>query len=54
VAWCKPDLDPAFQNIGFEFFDVTDQQKKIIDQIVETYEFKRNGPGYPAPPSGLK
>lgn len=54
VAWCKPDLDPAFQNLGFEFFDVTDEQKKLIDKIVETYEFKRNQPGYPTPPSVLK
>ncbi len=28
VAHCDPDINPAFYNIGFEFLDVTPEQKK--------------------------
>ncbi len=53
VAWCQPDINPAFYNVGFEFKSVPDAQLKIIDQMVELYEFRREYPNYPTPPSTL-
>jgi hypothetical protein len=54
VAWCSPDVDPAFKNIGFEFGSITEQQAVIIAEMVEAYEFNRNNPpDYPAYSSTL-
>ncbi|MGE5377637.1 MAG: PilZ domain-containing protein [Bacteroidota bacterium] len=50
VAHCQKDLSPEYYNIGFEFTLVTDQQKKIIESIVENYEFRRQIPHYPPRP----
>ncbi len=47
VIWCQPDLSPEFQNIGFEFLKVDDEQQKVIQAIMETYEFRREIPEYP-------
>ena len=27
VAWCSPDIDPSFYNIGFEFISVSEEEK---------------------------
>ena len=54
VAWCQPDLDPAFYNIGMEFIDPTDDQKKIIQVMIDEYEFRREMPDYPTSPSTLQ
>jgi hypothetical protein len=53
VAWCKPDIDPAFYNIGFEFSSVSEKESRIIDEMVEAYEFRRDMPNYPPSPSAL-
>lgn len=50
VAYCQKDLSPEYFNIGLEFEIVTDQQKKVIDSIVENYEFRRQSPDYPPRP----
>ena len=50
VAYCKKDLSPEYFNIGFEFQLVTDNQKKIIENIIEHYEFRRQSPNYPPRP----
>lgn len=47
VAWCQPDIDPAFYNIGFEFGTVTHEQLKVIEEMIEMYEFRREIPNYP-------
>ncbi len=46
VVWCQQDISPEYFNIGFEFKEVTDQQKAIIDLIMENYEFRRDMPDY--------
>jgi hypothetical protein len=55
VAWCQQDLSPQFFNVGFEFKEVTPQQKSTIESIIQNYEFRRDVPKYPtrgpAPPS---
>jgi hypothetical protein len=50
VVYCQADLSPEYYNIGVEFTLVTDQQKKIIEAIVENYEFRRQTPNYPPRP----
>ena len=41
VARCHPDISPAFFNIGLEFQEVTDKDKKVLEQMMEMYEFRR-------------
>ncbi len=50
VAWCQPDLSPEFSNIGLEFTLVTDEQKRVIESVMENYEFRRESPNYPPRP----
>ena len=53
IKWCRPDIDPAFYNIGFEFKTISPEQAKIIEEMVVAYEFRRDAPIYPTPPSTL-
>jgi hypothetical protein len=53
VAWCQPDIDPAFYNVGFQFGTVTLEQHKIIEDMIEAYEFRRDIPQYPPSPNSL-
>ena len=53
VAWCQPDLSPEYFNIGLEFDLVTDDQKRIIESVMENYEFRRDKPNYPPRPAEL-
>ena len=50
VVHCQNDLSPEYYNIGLEFNLVTDNQKKIIDSIINNYEFRRQTPNYPPRP----
>jgi len=50
VAYCRQDLSPEYFNIGLQFTLVTDNQKKIIEAIIENYEFRRQPPSYPPRP----
>ncbi|MCQ3936054.1 MAG: hypothetical protein DPW18_03285 [Chloroflexi bacterium] len=50
VAWCEQDLSPQFYNVGFEFKEVTEQQKGMIESIIKHYEFRRDTPDYPVRP----
>ena len=50
VAYCQKDLSPEYFNIGLEFDLVTDNQKKIIEAVIDNYEFRRQPPNYPAHP----
>ena len=51
VAWVKPDISPEFFNIGFEFKEITPEQREVIAAIIENYEFRRDLPGYTLKPS---
>ncbi len=50
VVWCHQDLSPEYFNIGLEFELVTDEQKKIIEAVIDNYEFRRLPPSYPPRP----
>jgi hypothetical protein len=53
VAWCKPDIDPSFFNIGFEFGQLNEQDRAIVEEMIEAYEFRRDLPSYPPSPASL-
>jgi hypothetical protein len=46
VVWCQPDVSPDFLNIGLEFGPVSPEQARVIQAIIEAYEFRRNPPRY--------
>ena len=54
VVWCHQDLSPEYFNIGMEFELITDEQKKIIEAVIENYEFRRQSPNYPPHPTELE
>jgi Tfp pilus assembly protein PilZ len=39
-VWCRLDVDPNFQNTGFQLMDITEEGKEIIAQIVDDYGFR--------------
>ena len=40
VAWCHADVDPTFQDIGFEFSEIFAQDIRIIEEMIESYDFR--------------
>jgi len=51
VVWSQEDISPEYFNVGFEFREVTDDQKNVIQAIIDNYEFRRGTPDYPAKPA---
>lgn len=47
VAWCQADINPVFYNIGFEFLNISPKEADIIEQMIITYEFRRDADKYP-------
>jgi hypothetical protein len=39
-AWCHPDENPHYFNIGVEFSEVTPEQAELFQQILERYHFR--------------
>lgn len=54
VVRCHQDISPEYFNIGLEFDVVTDEHKKIIEAVLENYEFRRQPPSYPPRPTELE
>ena len=50
VAWCKQDVSPQYFNIGFEFKELKPQHTRIIQAILERYQFRRDIPSSFTPP----
>jgi hypothetical protein len=40
AAWCKPDDSPQYFNIGLEFTDVSPENARVIEAILERYQFR--------------
>lgn len=40
AAWCRQDESPQYFNIGFEFKEVSPENAKIIEAILERYQFR--------------
>jgi hypothetical protein len=54
VAWCHQDISPDYYNLGLEFNTTTDKQRKIVQAVMENYEFRRQSPKYsPTHPNEL-
>ena len=51
VAHCEPDLSPEFYNLGVEFGELSNEQKRIVTLMMDVYEFTREAGIYPAHPS---
>ncbi len=47
VAWSSRDIDPSFYNVGFEFNSVDELQSRILEEMMEAYEFNRANPDNP-------
>ena len=41
VAWCQQDETSHDFNTGVEFQEVSDQDKRVIEAILERYQFRR-------------
>lgn len=37
--WCRPDENPDFYNVGFQFADITPEGTEIIEKLIENYCF---------------
>jgi hypothetical protein len=40
IAWCRPDENPKYFNIGVEFTRVTSEREELIQQILARYHFR--------------
>lgn len=38
--WCAPDINPEFFDVGYQFANVSEEDSKIIQEIIEKYGFK--------------
>jgi len=47
IAWQQQDISPEFFNTGFEFKEVSPNQKELMSAIIKKYEFRRDAPKYP-------
>jgi Tfp pilus assembly protein PilZ len=39
VAWCKHEAQSPYYNTGVEFVELSEQNKKVIEAILERYQF---------------
>ena len=44
VAWCRQEEHLTYYNTGFEFQEMTGQNKRVIEAILERYRFSREMP----------
>jgi hypothetical protein len=51
VVRCHQDISPEYFNLGLEFETVTNEQKEIIEAVLNNYEFRRQPPNYPPHPT---
>ena len=40
VAWCMREEGSSSYNIGFEFLELSDQNKRVIEAVLERYQFR--------------
>jgi hypothetical protein len=38
--WCGPDINPEFFDVGYQFANVSEEDARIIQTIIEKYGFK--------------
>lgn len=42
--WCHPDFEPSLHITGFEILELTLEDTRIIQKIIETFGFRDNQP----------
>jgi hypothetical protein len=42
--WCHPDLEPSLYNTGFKILELTHEDSRIIQNIIDTFGFRDNEP----------
>ena len=53
VSLTLTNSNPSFYNIGFEFVSVSEEERKIIEDMIVAYEFRRQSPNNLPNPSIL-
>ena len=44
VAWCKHEAQSPYYNTGVEFLELSEQNRKVIDALLERYQFSKDLP----------
>ncbi len=44
AAWTKQERDRTYYNTGFEFLELTEANKRVIEAVLERYQFVRGIP----------
>jgi PilZ domain len=42
--WCKPDINPRTNDVGFEILELSAEDAKIVQRVVQSYGFRDNKP----------
>jgi hypothetical protein len=45
VAWCKLEEHRTYYNTGLDFLAVSDEDKNVIEAVLENHQFDREMPG---------
>lgn len=48
VAWCRQEEDTAYFNIGFQFLELSEENRKVIEAILNRYQFRPESPDWQA------
>ena len=43
VAWCEQEENSTYYYTGFEFLELTAQNKRVIEAVLERYQFRPAG-----------
>lgn len=41
VAWCRQEISTPYFNAGFEFLEINEHNKTVIDAILHRFQFRR-------------
>ncbi|MCJ7435575.1 MAG: PilZ domain-containing protein [Anaerolineales bacterium] len=44
VVWCRQEEHRTYYNTGMEFLEISEQNKKVIEAVLEKYQFNREMP----------
>lgn len=44
VAWCRPEKNPQYYNVGFEFVNTDQENKAALKAILDKYRFRYKVP----------
>jgi hypothetical protein len=42
VAWCRPDVDPSFYDMGLSLLDVAPEDLAVIRRFIDAYGFREH------------